>query len=104
MENWTPEQWVIFIGALVTGLTAVIGSLAGLGKLYIDYLDKRDREELDAMKKRLDELQSKYDQMAGRYEGQRVELIEARARISVLEAVLRQHNIDVPPPTVVSAA
>lgn len=86
MQNWTPEQIVLVLGAIGALLT-------GVGKLYIDARTK----ELDVLKVEVAKLQTKYDKLFGRYQSQRESLVAAQAEILMLRAVLHLHKIEVPP-------
>jgi hypothetical protein len=103
METWTPEQWVVFIAALVGGLVTLVTPLVGVGKYYIDHKAKASDKQLREMDKKVAglelqyaTLQQSYNMLLERYVKQGETLALASAEIVLLRTVLHQHDIDVP--------
>jgi outer membrane murein-binding lipoprotein Lpp len=89
MESWTPQDWVLIIGAVVGGLVTIIGALVAGIKVYIDYLAKENDDKIKAQEAQIVLLASKVKQLE--HDRKR-----DRRRIVQLVQVLRDNNIPVP--------
>ena len=82
METWTPQDWVVFIGAMAAAIVTVLGALGAGAKYYIDYLGKDHDDKIKALEAKVKQLE--HDRKRD------------RRRIVQLVQVLRDNNIPVP--------
>jgi hypothetical protein len=83
MESWTPQDWVLIIGAVVGGLGTIICALGAGAKYYIDHLGKAQAEQITQLQAAVKQLQ--HDRRRD------------RRRIKQLVQALKANNIPVPP-------